>query len=46
VKAADWVGRKEAEAEVERSIERFNAQDTHATQRTPAGAHEAVQSEA
>jgi inorganic pyrophosphatase len=26
VKAADWVGRKEAEAEVQRSIERFQAE--------------------
>ncbi|BCI84960.1 hypothetical protein NIIDMKKI_01660 [Mycobacterium kansasii] len=25
VKAADWVGRKEAEAEVQRSVERFQA---------------------
>ncbi len=26
VEAADWVGRKEAEAEVQRSVERFRAE--------------------
>jgi inorganic pyrophosphatase len=45
VETANWVGRAEAEAEVRRSQERFNAEHTHASPRIPAGAHEAVQYE-